>query len=168
MKLSPLQLDHYHFTGISILSRPDINVEAAESEGLPYPQISPNDIKTVVSLGEPEGENDPHQFVVLLHISCDPVADSPFPYVFAVSLEGVFTIKHDGPLDERKKLVVCNGASMLFGAAREALLSLSARQKYGPILLPSGNFNGMGPDSLSHSDKEVAKQPNAKRGRNKA
>lgn len=163
MKLSPLQLDHYHFTGISILSRADISVEAAEQQSTPYPKISPADIKTVVSLGEPEGEEDPHQFVVLLNVSCDPATDSTFPYVFAVGLEGVFTIKHDGPLDERKKLVVCNGASMLFGAARETLLTLSARQKYGPMLLPSGNFNGMGPDSLSKGDKAVTKKADAKR-----
>jgi preprotein translocase subunit SecB len=163
MKLSPLQLDHYHFTGISIVARDDISLNEVEGENSPYPKFGPDDIKTVVSLGEPEGESDAHQFVVVLSISCNPPDTSAFPYIFAVNVEGVFTIKHDGPLDERKKLVVCNGASMLFGAAREVLLSLSARQKYGPMLLPSGNFNGMGPDSLSSKKNSGSKDTAAKK-----
>lgn len=157
MKLAPLQLDHYHFTSLSILARENINIQESEHNSVLYPKFEQNDIKTTISLGEPENETDPHQFVVLLNIFCDPEKNSTFPYSFAASLEGVFTITHTGPLEERKKLVVCNGASMLYGAAREVLLSLSARQKYGAMLLPSANFNGMGPDSLS--DKKQIPPP---------
>ncbi|HRI56303.1 MAG TPA: hypothetical protein PK170_04315 [Anaerolineae bacterium] len=60
-------------------------------------------------------------------------------------MEGIFHIDHAGPLDERKRLVVINGASMLFGAIREQLLSLSGRHKFGPFLLPSLNFANLTP-----------------------
>lgn len=159
MKLSPLQLKHYHFTGISILARPGVVPEESAVDSESYPVFGPDELSTNVSLGLPEEDVDPHEFAVLLVISCEPSEESKFPYVFAVSLEGVFSIKHDGELEERKKLVVCNGASMLYGAAREVLLSLTARQKHGPMLLPSANFNGMGPvETVPNNDEQPKKE----------
>jgi len=145
MKLSPLQVKHYHFTALSVMARPDVDIGGLDYGSEPYPPTEEANIRTEVSLGEPDGESNPHQFVVILNIACNPVEQSHFPYLFAASLEGVFTIEHEGDLEERKRLVVCNGASMLYGAAREQLLSLTARHKFGPMLLPAANFNGLAP-----------------------
>ncbi|MCS0607392.1 protein-export chaperone SecB [Massilia solisilvae] len=151
MKLSPLQLEHYHFTRLSITARENIDNDEMTSSTNPYPSTEGLDINTSVSLGEPGDDDDPHQFAVTLHISCAPPDDSDFPYDFDVAIEGVFSIEHKGTLEERRSLVVCNGASMLFGAAREVLLSATARQKYGPMLLPSANFYGMVPEARNQA-----------------
>ena len=52
---------------------------------------------------------------------------------------------HDGALDERRRLVAINGASILYGAMREHLLTLSARHRHGPVLLPCLDFRGLAP-----------------------
>ena len=149
MKLSPLQVKHYHFTTLSVIARPDVDLEKLDYGSEPYPPMKEAKLHTKILLGEPDGESDPHQFIVMLVISSNPDKTSHFPYQFAASLEGVFMIEHDGSLEERKRLVVRNGVSILYSAAREQLLSLTARHKYGPMLLPAANFSG-----LSVSDKQ--------------
>jgi preprotein translocase subunit SecB len=158
MKLSPLQVKHYHFTALSVMARPDVDIEKLDYGSEPYPPTEEANIRVEVSLGEPSGESDPHQFVINLNITCNPGEQSHFPYLFAASLEGVFTINHEGDLEERKRLVVCNGASMLYGAAREQLLSLTARHRYGPMLLPAANFNGLAPAAELNEKKPPKKR----------
>lgn len=147
MKMSPLQVMHYHFNAISVAVRPGIDIDKTEFGSDVYPLLDSEKLVTSVHLGAPSGEGDPHQFALLLNVEYIPEKDSHFPYTFSVTVEGVFTIKHDGNIDERKKLVVCNGAAILYGAAREQLLALTARQKFGPMMLPSANFGGMVPES---------------------
>lgn len=147
MKLSPLQVKHYHFTELSVAARSAIDIEKLDYGTEPYPPTDEANLQTVVELGEPDGEPDPHQFVVTLSISSHPDKASNFPYIFAAKLEGVFTFDHSGELEERKRLVVCNGASILYSAAREQLLAITARLKFGPMLLPTASFNGMAPAS---------------------
>jgi len=165
MKLSPLQVKHYHFTTLSVTARPDIDIEKLDYGAEPYPPTKEANIHVEVSLGEPDDESDPHQFVIFLIISCNPDKMSHFPYLFTTSLEGVFTIDHEGDLEERKRLVVCNGASMLYGAAREQLLSLTARHKFGPMLLPTASFNGLAPAAETNEKpprkrrKAVSREP---------
>ena len=45
----------------------------------------------------------------------------------------------------RGRLVAINGASILYGAMREHLLTLSARHRHGPVLLPCLDFRGLAP-----------------------
>lgn len=160
MKLSPLQVKHYHFTALSVTARQDADIEQLDYGSDPYPPMDGSSLRTEVTLGEPDNESDPHQFVVMLGIFGATKEESNFPYEFSACLEGVFTIEHDGDLDERKRLVVCNGASILYGAAREQLLSLTARHKYGPMLLPAANFNGMAP---SEKPKKIIRKTKARK-----
>lgn len=169
MKLSPLQVKHYHFTELSVMARPDIEIGKLDYGSEPYPPMDEANLQADISLGKPDGESDPHQFVVFLAISGCPGKDSHFPYLFAAKLEGVFTIDHDSDIEERERLVVCNGASILYSAAREQLLSLTARHKYGPMLLPTANFNGLFPaaeraeETGTKAPKKVTRKPRAKK-----
>lgn len=144
MSLSPLQLKHYHFTALSLKARADFAPALLDSSGEPYPSMADIDLVPEITLSEPEDDATQH-FVVTLAIAHEPVADSSFPYAFAAAVEGIFALEHDGPLEERKRLVVANGASMLFSAIREQLLALSARHKFGPMLLPSLCFTDLQP-----------------------
>lgn len=168
MKLSPLQVKHYHFTALSVIARQDVDIEKLEYGSEPYPPTEEARLRTEISLGEPDGESDPHQFIVTLGIFSSPEKSSNFPYQFNACLEGVFTIDHDGDLEERKRLVVCNGASILYSAAREQLLSLTARHKFGPMLLPAANFNGMSPaaEQVGETKSRVRKKATRKAGAN--
>ena len=64
-----------------------------------------------------------------------------FPYKFDLSLIGFFAC-NDGfssPADE-EHFVRVNGSSMLYGAARELVRSLTARGPWGELFLPSISF----------------------------
>lgn len=146
MKLSFLQVQHYYYTKLLVEARPGIDVQKIEFGPEPYPSTKDANVRTSVTLGEPSDDADPRQFAVTLEINCDPKSDSHFPYYFSVCIEGIFTIDLESDLEERKQIVVCNGASILYSAAREQLLSLTARHIFGPMLLPTASFKGLSPE----------------------
>lgn len=142
MNRSPLQLKHYHYTCCHLQAR-DLDLAQLELGDSPYPPMDDIHLQPQVTLSGPEGEENPHDFLLTLALELSEENAHGLPYTFAVEVEGVFQIDHDGPLAERKKCVVVNGGSMLFSVIRELLLTLSARHKFGPILLPSLNFQGL-------------------------
>lgn len=152
MKFSPLQLVHSQFTAISIMSN-DISQTETPSSETPYPAVSEDNIETNITLGLPDDNPDPHDFVVLLGVSSSDEAPTSMPYRFAVQIEGVFHIDHDGDAQERKRMVVINGASMLFGIIREQILTLTMRHKNGPLLLPSLDFRVLTEDKQTSKPK---------------
>jgi len=160
MKLSPLQLVQSHFTAFSIVSR-DIDQEVVAANLDPYPPVSPDQIETRVQLGLPEGEDDPRQFLVKVGISTAKELPEDFPYKFAVQIEGIFDIEDDGDREDRERLVVINGGSMLVGIIREQLLSLTLRHKHGPLQLPALDFRALRPEkklSATPEPKEKSKR----------
>lgn len=143
MNLSPLQLEHYHFYQLSLVSRD--NIEIDPDRKTLYPPINEDEVHTKVVLLTSD-EPDPHEFIVRLQVRSELTsANSDFPYTFDVDIEGMFSIDHDGEIEDRKRLVVCNGASILYGSIREQILSLSARHRYGPVMLPTASFLKLAP-----------------------
>lgn len=142
MQPAMLQLKHYHFNAFSLHSRAGVvefpHLEAGEA----YPSLQAEELRPQVSHAEPDAE-DPRVFVIKLALEHSPVEGSTFPYDFKIEAEGVFNTSHEGDLEERRRLVVINGASILYSAMREHLLTLSARHRYGPVLLPCLDFRGM-------------------------
>jgi preprotein translocase subunit SecB len=86
----------------------------------------------------PNGEM---RHTVELKLEAEPNADTPgFPYKLQITLVGVF----DGrqlPEEKREALVAVNGASMLYGVAREILLGLTSRAVQGAVMLPTVEFS---------------------------
>ncbi len=142
MKPAMLQLKHYHFNAVSLAARPQVTEFPYQDAGEMYPPLPAEALDPQLSLAEPDAD-DPREFVVKLKLEHDPDEDSDFPYSFLVEAEGLFEIDHNGELDERRRLVAVNGASILYSAMREHLLTLSARHRYGPILLPCLDFRYM-------------------------
>lgn len=137
-----LQLEHYHFTECVVVAR-DVEFDDIEVEG-PYPSFAKQKIHSTVNIATQESDDNPHSFLLTLEIECDPEDNSSFPYLFSFKVEGVFECNYsEDDLEERKKYVVCNGSSMLYGAVREVLITLTSRQKYGPLLLPTTSFMNM-------------------------
>ena len=82
-----------------------------------------------------------HSWSVDISISQAVKEGQNFPYIFKVSLIGFFACR-DGfpsPADE-EQFVRVNGSSMLYGAARELVRSLTGRGPWGEIFLPSISF----------------------------
>lgn len=140
--LSPLQLRHYHFKALSVRSTPDYDMDAADFGGTPYPQMKPERIATRIILGTAT-DTQKQNFLVELHLAYEPEPGELFPYTLQAEIEGIFELDSSAPLEEQKHLVAVNGASLLAGAIREQILSLTARHQYGPILIPSLSFRGL-------------------------
>ncbi len=162
MKLSPLQLVHSQFTAISVISKEMAQMEPSSADS-PYPDVTEHDIKTEITLGLPDDSVDPHDFFILLGISSTDEDAKTIPYRFAAKIEAVFRFDHDGGIEERKRIVVINGASMLYGIIREQILTLTMRQKNGPLLLPSLDFRALSEQSRKEKPKQsrktIAKKP---------
>lgn len=164
MKPSPLQLQHSHFTGLSLVSLD----QPEESSDTPYPKFDPGKVKVEISLGEFSNNPDRSEFIVTLGIG-DGGGIAGSPYRFAARIEGFFELTGEEPQDIRKRIAVINGGSMLYGIIREQILSLSLRQRNGPLLLPALDFRSL--KEAKEEGRENVTSPKAekpKRSRKKA
>jgi preprotein translocase subunit SecB len=74
-----------------------------------------------------------------LTLTVHPGEGSTFPYDIEMEMLGVFNA--DGFKEaERHAMLLVNGASMLYGAMREMLMTITYRCMHGPVLLPSVHF----------------------------
>ena len=84
------------------------------------------------------------------------IADQKFaPYKIDVAVEGLVLIpKGAEQLGDPEDLAAVNGASLLWGAVREQVTTITSRMRAGPVVMPSMNFhdlkkaNGL-PDALA-------------------
>lgn len=66
---------------------------------------------------------------------------SNYPYTYTLEIAGFFEVHNDFPETDIQKLVTITGASMLFGAAREIVRSITSLGPFGQVLMPSIAFN---------------------------
>jgi preprotein translocase subunit SecB len=151
MKLSALQLKHYHYSHLQLESVDSEQLVGKEPSS-PYWIPSASKIQASITVGEPETQETPSQyaFVISLQLSYQ---EKNFPYKFIVALDGVFICDDlEEPSDDFQHQLVVNASSMLYSTVREQLLTLSSRQKYGPLMLPSLDFRSL---QKADSDKET-------------
>lgn len=147
MKLAGMQLKHYHFTRLLLEANDGSDFSDSDMRNSPYREPDAGKLKTSIVLGEPDAlEKDAAPFFVLtLGLEYE---ESDFPYHFSVELDGIFVPgEHDEESEERRHRLVVNAASILYSSVRDQLLTLSARHKYGPMMLPSVDFRAIAPKS---------------------
>lgn len=74
---------------------------------------------------------------VRLAVTFDRKDDGPVNYRGKVEFDGFFDVAPEFPEDKREDLVRMNGGAILYGAAREYVLGMTARSKHGPLELPT-------------------------------
>jgi preprotein translocase subunit SecB len=161
MRASPLQLRHYFFT----------KLEIAEREGgtlNPRPASEPFDfdgvaINTLIDFGTGEGQKgNPTDFALRIGVKIENKEGKPAPYNLAVEMIGYFSVDPAIPVAERKSIVIINGASLLFGAIREMVTTLSSRSARGVIVLPTVNFLNL-KEQLAEVSPEQAQSKQSKK-----
>ena len=136
MEPSRLRLETYHLTRISVIPRPNI-------DATPLGQFADfNDVElgsnvSLHQLTEKDGPNVRQGLSLVL--TAKPSEVCTFPYHIEMEMMGVFDT-NDLPEAKRDVLLLVNGASMLYSAMREMLLTITQRCMHGPVLLPSVNF----------------------------
>lgn len=160
MKPSPIQLLRLNFKQVNV---------ALDPSHLP-PEV-PNPLEAVftfdgvtihteVGVGEAQ-PGDTGQFYFLeLRVVVDnqpqPGASNQkfSPYTIDIATEGIVLVPNGAEkLGAPEDLAVVNGTSLLWSAVREQVLSLTARMRAGPVMLPTVHFHDL--------KKQVAAPPAA-------
>ena len=151
MKPSPVQLMQLMFKHVKV-----------ELDPTHLPAEVPNPLTSVftfdgVSLQSEVGigESDPHHergtvFFVELRVVVDNEPNPDIkgqkyaPYKVDVAVEGVVLLpKGAEKLGDAEDLAAVNGASILWSAVREQVLTITSRMRAGPVVLPSVHFHDL-------------------------
>ena len=154
MQLSPLQLLEYTFDGVSVIPVEGYEADPAFAPGLVFfpGKLAMSADTGLALLDEKEKYSD---FGVKLTLRVGPKEDAQAPYNIQVSVRGIVRMhltQVDGQAEERRVRALVNGASLLYGAVRDMVSTITSRSAHGPLLLPSLNFQ----DLASHKPDEVA------------
>jgi preprotein translocase subunit SecB len=155
VQLSPLQLLEYTFDGVSVTPVDGYVADPAFSPGLVF---FPGKLAMSADTGHAllVEETSYSDYGVSLTLRVAPKEDAQAPYNIHVSVRGVVRMhlrQAEGQAEERRVLALVNGVSLLYGAVREMVSSVTSRSAHGPLLLPSLNFA----DLASHkSDQATA------------
>jgi len=147
LKPSPIHLLSQNFDEISVQSQHD-------SEG------GSNTLEVTPTLIPVEEHPDTWILMLSVEIGCEPDSKKP-PYLASVRASGYYRVDASYKGDPQR-LVRITGASMLYGAVREMLCSITSRCDNGMLTLPSISFYEDVPK------KKTAKKPikkAAKKGR---
>ncbi|HXC99110.1 MAG TPA: protein-export chaperone SecB [Verrucomicrobiae bacterium] len=124
---SALQLKSHYFPLVNIRA----NVGGAATGKILFDQ-------NIVAVPEPGKQNQWHLEIFFTQKSTD--ASAPFLYDVELQVVGLFELIADFPGGDKETLVRVNGLGILYGAAREMVLNITARSLHGPLSLPVVNF----------------------------
>lgn len=145
MKLADMQLKHYHFNRLLLEAAPESSVDSGFLGMSAYREANADSLKTSILLAEPEAVSADEEPFFLLTLGLE-YNQQGFPYSFAVEVDGIFSLSSVlGNSEEIRHRLVVNAASILYSSVRDQLLTLSARHKYGPMMLPSLDFRSIAP-----------------------
>lgn len=96
-------------------------------------------------------------WAVALSVDQNVTAEKNAPYNFLVRLVGFFTIVEGVPKERIEKLLLTNGSSILFAAAREILRDMTSKGPYPPLLLPTLSFFPLPKEEVAAEVGEAAK-----------
>ena len=126
---SPLEIKKIHPGNIRIYPAPD---DAKTS----------NDCTLRTKYGWGSHAEDPQSYRVKLVVSFGKVKKDHTPehYRGEVEMIGYFKIHPDYPSQHAETLIGVTAISVLYGAARELISSLTSRHPYGTLSIPSVSF----------------------------
>ncbi|MCC5845094.1 MAG: protein-export chaperone SecB [Verrucomicrobia bacterium] len=131
MQPSALGIELYFVAASQVFANPAYDGNKASA--LNYDALqSEVDVKTV--------EGEAKQWQVHLTVAHHPVEKENAPYDYSLQLIGFFSVSEQIPADKRQDFAKVNGASVLFGIAREHLRVLTSAGPYPAIHLPAVSF----------------------------
>lgn len=124
---SPLKIVSYFFPAVAVAADPNFNPDNDTVE----PEVEVN-----IGVARDE-ENDSYE--VALEISLEAENEKKKqPYSISLVAIGIFQVAPDFP--DPDKLLRLNGASIIYGAAREFIITITSRGPWGQVMLPSISF----------------------------
>ena len=134
MITSPLQLEKFLLLSISIEPRVDGNKTT----------------ETTVSTTIEAGRSQTEKRLWMLKLS---VMLKETPYSGSIVMEGFFRVHDSVAEDIMPKIVAINGASILYGSARDYIALITSRSVNGEFVLPSVSFSDIESVTLEEGNK---------------
>jgi preprotein translocase subunit SecB len=133
LQLSPLQLNKYFIKELHFAVKGDFDGKYDQTAEFPYPQLS-------ARVSHTQSEQNPREWRLELTLESDDSQSEKFPYTLKIILVGYFTVIEEYPSERANMLAHVNGPSLLYSAAREALVTITGRSGFPAIVLPSVMF----------------------------
>jgi preprotein translocase subunit SecB len=97
-------------------------------------------VRVNVEVGQRKDERTRWRIVMDVHGQTDREGE-PIAYAIDLRCQGFFVVEtSQGEEGKARELVQVTGASMLYSAARDMVLTLSSRSQFGPVVLPTISF----------------------------
>ena len=106
----------------------------------------PKDLKPVenpavkVSVKAARKTDDPLHWSFELNVGFDEATAPKMPFEFTLVMLGFFKVNEKYPAEQAEKLANTNGPAVLYSATREVIASLTGRNGYSPLVLPTVTF----------------------------
>ena len=139
MRPSIIQLKQLVFQRIIVdTAKPLDEVSSGEAVNFDFDGVN---FRTTVEVGTPLPESeDDRAFIVSLGIVVDNTEGKVVPYKLDLNALGVIEVSDKVEKEARANLAAVNGVSIIYGAIRELVTTLTSRCIPGPLLLPTMDF----------------------------
>lgn len=139
MRPSIIQLKQLVFQRIVVdTAKPLQEVSSGEAVNFDFNGVN---FRTTLEVGAPPSESeDDRAFIVSLGIVVDNSEGKAVPYKLDLNALGVIEVSDKVEKEARADLAAVNGASIIYGAIREVVTTLTSRCIPGPLLLPIMDF----------------------------
>lgn len=166
MKPSPIQLLRLTFKHVNVALDP---VHLPPTIPNPLEAVFTFDgvsIHTEVGIGQAEPQDNGRLYFLELKVAVDnltqpeAVNQKYSPYTIDIATEGVVLVPNGAEkLGPPEDLAIVNGTSLLWSAIREQVLSLTARMRAGPVMLPTVHFHDLKQQAAQQPVEAAAESP---------
>lgn len=140
--LSPVECKNY----VVLEAHMDVNTAFDAEKPL---ELVLSDLEIQHSLHQ--GEDKPNEGIVRVQVEMKQDEKKNVPYHVRVHLAGNFSIASAFPEEKKALFLKTNGASILYGVARELIRDLTSRGPHSQILLPTVSFAEIKTESAKRS-----------------
>jgi len=133
MKPAPISLLEYFATDMALSANPLYD----SSKGL---ELKDAEYNVDVRVDAAPSESGPARWQVTLEIGQQTAPETNFPYSFRLVLVGFFEVARPSSPEQDERFVKIQGASVLYGMAREIVRAITGRGPHSPVMLPTVSF----------------------------
>jgi preprotein translocase subunit SecB len=120
----PITLEQVFFVRSIVVAMPGYVPDDAGAPLVPENQITVNPV-----------DDAPGRFTATMRTIINPATDKKYPYSIDMECVGIFNADNTLTANEALKGVTITAHNVLYGAIREAVSWLTARQPYGAVML---------------------------------
>lgn len=133
MKPAPINLLEYFVTDLALSANPEFATERPI-------ETKEGDFDVKVRQQPAPKAADDHRWQVTLEIIHQSVQGTNVPYAFRVVMVGFFKSESYVKTEDEERMVRIQGASVLYGMAREIVRAMTGRGPHRPVILPTVSF----------------------------